>query len=364
MKPAQTKFKSPLHEMACTTATDLWNDSCFVQELDYALEHGAVGATSNPVIVGEVLQKELPFWKDRIAEIAGENPSATEDDLAWRLIEAMAIRAAARLEPIFDREKGKKGRLSLQTHPKFHRSAEMMVRQAEHFVTLAPNLQVKLPVTKAGIQAIEEATARGISVNATVSTTVAQAIAVAEAVERGLRNREARGLSNAEMSPVCTIMVGRLDDWLKVVAERDDIITNPEVLDWAGVAVLKKAYRIYKERGYRARLLSAAYRGHRHWSEFIGGDVILSIPCKWQKRFNASDVEVVPRMDRPVDPAVTGELCRKFEEFRKAYDEEGLSVGDFDHYGATRRTLRQFIAGYEGVVQFVRDRLVPNPDLK
>jgi transaldolase len=49
--------KSPLHETVTTTATDYWNDSCSIEELTYAIEHGATGATSNPTIVGEVLQK-------------------------------------------------------------------------------------------------------------------------------------------------------------------------------------------------------------------------------------------------------------------------------------------------------------------
>ena len=55
---------------------------------------------------------------------------------------------------------------------------------------------------------------------------------------------------------------------------------------------MKKAYRIYRERGYRLRLLSAAFRNHLHWSEFIGGDVVISPPFEWQKRFNESDVTV------------------------------------------------------------------------
>ena len=51
--------RGPLYETATTTATDYWNDSCSVEELTYAIEHGAVGATSNPTIVGEVLKKEM-----------------------------------------------------------------------------------------------------------------------------------------------------------------------------------------------------------------------------------------------------------------------------------------------------------------
>jgi transaldolase len=80
------EFKSPLHKMVCTSETDLWNDSCSVEELSYAIEHGAVGATSNPIIAGEVLHKEMHLWKDRIQEIIAEMPTATEDEITWKVV--------------------------------------------------------------------------------------------------------------------------------------------------------------------------------------------------------------------------------------------------------------------------------------
>ena len=68
-----------------------------------------------------------------------------------------------------------------------------MVAQAVGFDRLAPNIIVKFPTTVAGLAAMEEASYRGISVNATVSFSVSQAIAAAEAVERGIERREADG---------------------------------------------------------------------------------------------------------------------------------------------------------------------------
>src|SRR4029077_10982565 len=108
--------------------------------------------------------------------------------------------------------------------------------------------------------------------NATVSFTLPQALAVAEAVERGLTRREKAGKDISRMGPVCTIMVGRMDDWLKVLAEKHQITIEPGHMDWAGVIVFKKAYKLYRERGYRLRLLAAAFRNHMHWSELVGGD--------------------------------------------------------------------------------------------
>ena len=164
------------------------------------------------------------------------------------------------------------------------------------------------------------------------------------------------------MGPVCTIMCGRLDDWLKVVADKRDITLDPGYLEWAGVAVFKKAYKIYRERNYRIRLLSAAFRNHMQWSELIGGDVVISPPYKWQVRFNASGVSVTPRIDKPVNPDVVDTLLEKFVDFRRAYDEGGLSVDGFDTFGPTVRTLRQFLEACHELSARVRDLMLPNPD--
>ncbi|HYL15905.1 MAG TPA: transaldolase family protein [Terriglobales bacterium] len=360
---AAVAFKSPLHEMTQTTPTCLWNDSASIQELTYSIEHGAVGATCNPVIVLGVLKKEMAAWKDRIRAVIEENPTATEQEIGWQLVREVSAKAASLLKPAFDATHCRNGRLSIQTDPRFYRDTNRVVRQAEEFSRIAPNMIVKIPVTRAGIPAIEEATYRGISINATVCFSLPQCIAVAESVERGLRRREREGKDIATMGPVCTIMVGRLDDWLKVQAEKDSITTDPGYLEWAGVAVFKKTYRIFRERGYRIRLLSAAFRNHMHWSEFIGGEVVISPPYAWQVRFNASDVEVRSRIDKPVEPEVVNELQKRFLDFRRAYSEDGLSVEEFDSFPPTRRTLRQFTTACHDLEILVRDFMLPNPDI-
>ena len=329
---------------------------------DSIAQNGTVGATCNPVIVLSVLKKEWNLWKDRIAELVREMAGATDGEIAWKVVEEMSQKAAALLAPAFEQHKGRNGRLSVQTDPRLYRNAAAIVEQAERFNALAPNIIVKIPATRAGIEAIEEATWRGISINATVSFTLPQALAVAEAVERGLTRREKAGKDIGRMGPVCTLMVGRLDDWLKVATEKKGIISDPRILEWAGVAVMKKAYRIYRAKGYRLRLLSAAFRNHLHWSEFIGGDVVISPPFEWQKRYNESDVTVEPRMDRPVDPLIVEELTRKYEDFRRAYEEKGMSPAAFDDFPCTRRTMRQFCKAVDDLVALVRDQMIPDPD--
>jgi transaldolase len=359
-----TVYKSKLHETVSTTPTDYWNDSCSVEELTYAIENGAVGATTNPTIVVNVLKKEMHLWETRIRQIIQDNPTWSEVEATWALIEEMAVCGAGLLKPVFDREKGKKGRLSIQTNPQLYRNPRGIADHAIHFNTLAPNMQVKAPVTRAGIWAIEEATYHGVSINATVSFTVSQAIAVAEAVERGLSRRIAEGESIQEMSPVCTIMIGRTDDWMKAIAKRDDIAIDPSVMDWAGIACFKRAYGIFQQKQYRTRLLAAAYRHLGHWSELIGGDIVLTIPYEWQLMINASDIDVRERIADPVDPQIISELLKKIPDFLRAYEPGALAVDEFDTYGATVRTLRGFVGSYHELMGVVREFMLPNPDAK
>jgi transaldolase len=320
-------------------------------ELTYAIEHGGVGATCNPVIAVGVLKKEMPAWKSRIAELVEQFPEETESEIGWRVVEEMSIKAAALLNPIFRKHNGRNGRVSIQTDPRFFNNSTAILNQTRRFNELAPNMIVKIPATRAGIVAIEEATYEGISINATVSFTTAQCIAVAEAVERGLGRREMEGKDVSTMGSVCTIMVGRLDDWLKVVVEKTNLCVDPGYLEWAGVAVFKKTHKVFRERGYRVRLLSAAFRNHMHWSEFIGGDVVISPPYAWQVRYNTSNIEVISRIDNPVDRKIVDTLSVSFEDFRRAYGEDG------------RRTLRQFIAACHDLEVLMRDIMIPNPDV-
>jgi transaldolase len=73
---------------------------------------------------------------------------------------------------------------------------------------------------------------------------------------------------------------------------------------------------------------------------------------------------VVNRIDTPVNPAIVGELYKKFADFRRAYDENGLTVDEFDTYPCTVRTLRQFIAATTDLGAVIRDFMLPNPDKK
>src|SRR5262249_15069839 len=155
---------------------------CEANGLRAAIEQGATGATSNPVLVLECIEADKPKWSARVQSLANDHPTETEEQIAWRLVELAAGEGADLLLPIFEKSAGNRGRMSLQVNPRLYPDAKAMVAQAEHFMTLRPNMAVKLPAVAGGLLAIEEATARGIPINATVLFTLPQALAVAEAM--------------------------------------------------------------------------------------------------------------------------------------------------------------------------------------
>jgi transaldolase len=338
---------------------DWWNDSGVPDELGQAVALGAVGGTSNPVIVSQAVKAQPALCNPLIDRIVAENPTDTEDDIAWKLIHTLAIDAASRLMPVYDRTRGVKGFLSVQVSPKYYPNKDLMVEQATRLAALAPNIAIKAPATEVGIAAIEEMTARGIRINATVSFTVSQAIAVAQALERGLKRARAAGRDADSIRPYITLMIGRVDDHLKRVAEKQKISMSSDELEWAGIAVFKNAHQIFKQRGLPGTLLAAAYRHEGHWSQIIGREVLQTVPYVWWTKFNTSQTEPSLSLDQTIDPAKLIELQTKFPDFNRAFDENGMTPREFLTYGATTHTLSQFLGGYADLLALIRGRMLP-----
>lgn len=172
---------------------------------------------------------------------------------------------------------GSDGRVSIQTDPRLYRDPQALLAQAERFSKLAPNIIVKIPATRIGLQVIERAVALGVSVT--------------EAIERGLPCAAAttpgwiRDASSRSWA-------GGSTTGSRSQPGAPGILFEPGVLDWAGVAAAKKAYGIFRERGHRSRLLVGAFRSHLLFCEFIGGDLVITIPAEWHDRIQASGIAV------------------------------------------------------------------------
>lgn len=348
---------SRMREMTALGA-DWWNDSGVPSELREAVSLGAVGGTSNPVIVAQTAKANPHLCLPILERLMAEHPTAIEDDLAWKLIHELGRASAAQLLPVYEKTRGAKGYLSMQVNPKYFPNRDLMVAQALELSALAPNIAIKAPANEVGIAAMEEMTAHGVRVNATVSFSVPQALAVSAALERGLKRARAAGHNADAIRPYITLMIGRVDDHLKRVAEERKIPTTPGLLDWAGIAVFKQAHRLFQASGRPGTLLAAAYRHEGHWAEIIGPEVLQTVPYTWWRKFNESTRAPARTLDQPVDDAILAELRAKFPDFVRAHDADGMSPPEFLRYGATVHTLQQFLGGYADLLLFVRTAMV------
>jgi transaldolase len=313
------------------TPTLWWHDSAAAAELSVGMERGAIGATTNPVLSAAALVSDRALWAADIERVLARNLPAEQK--AEALMRIPVTNAAIRLA-------GRPGFVCAQVNPSRAGDRECMLSMARRFQKWAPNIAVKLPATAAGLDVLEECVAEGITVTATVSFTVPQVMAIAKRHRDGARRARANGIEPGRGFAV--IMIGRLDDYLREIARDTQARVDESDIRLAGLAVTKRAYSLYRQRGYEAVLLVAALRGDYHLTELAGADLIVSIHPAYQESFVTKDLPRERRIEFPVPQDVVDRLST-MPEFVRSYEPDGMSPTEFMSFGLTQRTLSQFV---------------------
>mgnify|MGYP005848795823 CR=1 FL=1 len=330
------------------TRTVWWHDSADTPELRLGLERGAVGVTTNPFLTDVAVRSNRDAWAEEIQAVIAQAPG--KEQKAEGLMRIVVTNAARMFLPEFERSGGRMGYVCAQVNPLRAGDREAMLPMAQRFHDWAPNIAVKLPATAAGLDVLEECVAQGITCTVTVSFTVPQVVQAAERHRRGVARARRQGIEPGKCFSV--IMIGRLDDYLREVAQDNQAGLSEADIRMAGVAAAKNAYRIYQEQGYEATLLIAALRGAHHLTELAGGDLIMSIAPNMQEPFIGNTLPKEERIGADV-PADVLDRLRKLPEFVRACEPDGMAPPEFIGYGATQRTLSQFAeAGWKLLENF------------
>ena len=322
--------------MSGETPTAWWHDSGIPSEIDVSLEQGAVGVTTNPVLTYRALTAEKISWQKEIQEIL---QGMEGSDRAIALTGIVVKKAAALLSHVNERSQGRSGYVCSQVNPATAGDREAMLGMAKTMSTFGENVAIKLPATAAGLDVMEECVVNGMHTTITVSFTLPQVLAIAERYQKAKGKAEATGKKPGRCFAV--VMIGRLDDYLRDVALDMNAKVEEGDIKTAGLAVVKRAYSIYRKEGYDTELIIAAMRGAYHITDLVGSKMILSIHPKYQdpKLFeNAPKEELI---DKPVDQKSIERLSA-IPEFIRAYEPTGMQPDEFLSYGATQRTLCQF----------------------
>ena len=328
---------SYLHWLVHDTPTRWWHDSGDPEELARALAHGASGVTTNPILTSQALRAQPDYWRPLMGSLDSSLPL---EEKAIHLMRVVACRTADQLAPQHHSSNGEQGYVCAQVNPGKAGDRDAMLALARRFHDWAPNIAVKLPVTAAGLDVLEECVATGITVTATVSFTVPQVLAVAERHQRGIVRAGQAGIAPGRCFAV--IMIGRLDDYLREVACDNRSPVSEGDIRQAGLAVTKRAYSIFVDRGYQAVLLVAALRGTYHMSGLAGAKLIMSIHPKIQAMLLKPEMPRQVGIDQPIDSEV---ICRlqRIPDFVRAYEPDGMQPETFVSYGVTQRTLSSFV---------------------
>jgi transaldolase len=319
------------------TPTTWWHDSADPDELRKGLEHSATGVTTNPLLTGRTLRGRPEIWADALRAVSKELPAERR---AEELMSHVVRRAAAMLLPQHQATKGRLGFVCGQVNPGRAGDRETMLAMARRYHAWAPNIAVKLPATAAALDVLEDSVAEGITITATVSFTVPQVLAIGERHRKGAARARAAGKTPGRCFAV--LMIGRLDDYLREVAQDRKAAVEESDIRQAGLAVAKRAYALFKERGYEAVILPAALRGTYHMTELAGAEMVMSIAPNIQAQLLEPGIPRELRIDRPI-PAEAIRRLQTISEFVRAYEPDGMAPQEFITYGPTQRTLAQFI---------------------
>jgi transaldolase len=221
----------------------IWLDNITRELLDsgtlkrYIDELSVTGLTSNPTIFDHAI-KNSSAYDAAIAENLRKGKSG--EDLFFELALADLTRAAREFRPTYDRTNGVDGWVSLEVSPLLAHDTASTLREAKDLYARAgqPNLFIKIPGTKEGVPAIEEAIFAGVPVNVTLLFSREQYLAAAEAFVRGVERRIDAGL-NPNVASVASVFVSR---WDAAIASK-----APEALrNRLGIAVAMRTYRAYR----------------------------------------------------------------------------------------------------------------------
>ena len=229
-----------LHELG----QSLWLDNITRDLLDsgtlkhYIDDLSVTGLTSNPTIFDHAIKNSAAY--DSAISRKSLNKASSEEIFFELALEDLT-RAADLFRPIFDETNGVDGWVSLEVSPTLaHDTASTLAAAKDLFARAArPNLLIKIPGTKEGLPAIEEAIFSGIPVNVTLLFSREQYVAAAEAFLRGIERRVEAGL-NPNVGSVASVFVSR---WDAAVANK----TPDELHNQLGIAIAKRTYKAARD---------------------------------------------------------------------------------------------------------------------
>jgi transaldolase len=374
--------ENPLRKLS-TLGQSIWLDYIRRQMIDSGElkklieDDGLKGVTSNPAIFQKAIAGSADY-DEAIRSLALAGQSIEE---IYQVLTVEDVQQAADLfRPVYDREAGRDGFISLEVNPHLAQDTEGTVKEARHLWQALgrPNVLIKVPATKEGLPAVRELISEGINVNVTLLFGLPRYREVAESYIAGLEARAAQGRPLNPVASVASFFLSRIDVLLDPRLEKLAAAGGPQaqgargLIGEAAIASAKVAYTIYRgifggerfkklaARGARPqRLLWAststknpAYPDVKYVEPLIGPETVNTLPPETLKAYRDHG-DPAARLTEAVDRAAgclrrLAELGIDLDQATQQLEDEGVEKFNqpFDSLMATlAEKRREVLAG-------------------
>lgn len=311
---------TPLQSLIAT-GTKLWLDSVDPEEVKLNRAFGATGATSNPIIIADLIKTGR--FDDLLMKLIREGHD--DESLAWSLTDHLVRQAQQVFLPVWEETKGDDGYVSFELDPLIEDESSHLSQEQRkaRYIELGKkwsqghkNRMIKVPATPAGLSALEDLAAAGVTLNVTLIFGEEQYRTARDAVWRGAQRRPG-GLTL--FKSVYSIFVSRLD----VYTEKHVPSLSPAAQGQVGIVNAKRIWRLNREFWADKRLplkqeIIFASTGTKNpndppWKyvEAFAGDGIETNPPATNHAVQASGRRFTRQVDKMPPPEVLKEIDEK-----------------------------------------------------
>lgn len=226
------------------TGTKLWLDSIDPELVKKNFDLGAVGATSNPIIVSDLVKTGR--FDNRMQSLFDKGMS--DEEVAWAVTDQLVKEAQDVFKPVYDRTRGNTGYVSFELDPLIEdfdtdlphdERVKRYIALGKHWGTGRNNRMIKVPATPAGLDALEELAAAGIPLNVTLIFSERQYVTARDNVWRGAQQLA----DKSKFKSVYSIFVSRVD----VYSEKHVPSLIPEAQGQVGIVNVKRLWRLNQQ---------------------------------------------------------------------------------------------------------------------
>lgn len=339
------------HRVHRMSPTMFWINNPSRDEARTAIDQGALGCTNNPSYSHKMLTHpdEAEQARKYLDEAVRESK---DDDEVAAIFQRKLVKPIQEIfYPIWEKTNGAHGYVSIQGDPIHEHDENVIIREAHENGALGKNIAIKIPCTRAGLIAMETLVAEGYPINATEIMSVSQGINLCEMYESITRKTK-------KTPPLwLSFITGIYDEYLENYVRDNKVEIEGDIVRQAGMAATRKMYQIIQDRAYKATIIGGGARQLRHFTEMVGGNQVVTINWKGTaETLIQQNPDVVHRFHNPVPPLVIDELRKKLPDFRRGWDQNGLTVEEYEEFGPVELFRSMFLSSWNAVLAEIKNK--------